>query len=174
MRKRWCSVCAGTIRAEVDNALLDPRTSLTTLAKKVGVTRDTIRRHRDRCFADKAAKALQIQQAVTVTLEAVSTGSAIEALVAEAQRDRSAALERGDHKLALRAIDTLLRAHELHARLVIEASTARARDVANHPVFQSFAARQARVLCTACRRATARLAADDLGYEPTTRTVENH
>lgn len=64
----------------------------------------------------------------------------------EASRDRNAALERGDYRLALKAIDTLLKAHELQARLTLEAREGTAHDVANNPEFRAFAAELHRTL----------------------------
>ena len=165
MGKLRCSVCDHVDRVKIDNELLNPRISLASIARRVGVMRKTMTSHRDRCLADKASKALEIHRQITVALEAASTGSAIDALIMEAKSDRTKALERGDHRLALRAIDTLLKAHELHARLVIEASNAKARDVTNHPLFQAFVAKQAAVLCTQCSIATAELASRELGLE---------
>lgn len=165
MRKQWCSVCPRADVAEINRLLLDPRQSLRSIGQKHGIQPKTLKRHRDRHLADKAAKALEIHAKVTEALEVASTGSAIDVLISEARRDRERALDRGDHRLALRAIDTLLKAHELHARLVIESARGTARDVADHPVFKAWIAKQARVLCTACSAATAALASHELGVD---------
>lgn len=165
MRKQWCSVCPRGDAPEINRLLIDPRNSLQSIGKQFGIQPKTLKRHRERHLADKVSKALEIHAKVTEALEVASTGSAIDVLIAEAKQDRSRALERGDHRLALRAIDTLLKAHELHARLVIESARGTARDVADHPVFQRWIALQARVLCTACSTATARLASKELGLD---------
>jgi hypothetical protein len=165
MRKRWCSVCARPDVSDINKDILDPVKSLRTLAKVYEVRRETLARHRDRCVSEKVAKALEIRRETAVALEVSATGSAIDVLIAEARRDRAGALERGDHRLALRSIDTLLKAHELHARLVIEASNASAKDVASNPAFQRFIALQAGRLCCSCSQATAQLAREHLGLD---------
>ena len=60
--------------------------------------------------------------------------------VAEAKRDREAALERKDWAIALRAIDVAIKAQESQARLTLEARAGRASDLTSNPAFHELVA----------------------------------
>lgn len=136
---RACTVCVHPHRVAIEAALVDRSISQKDLGKRHGLNTQALQRHFLKHVRGNSATALAIHREITQGMRAhehaSAIGSQVTALANEAQKDRQHALERGDYKLALRAIDTLLKAFELQARLVLDVERHRASDVANHPVW---------------------------------------
>jgi hypothetical protein len=158
-------VCSHVRRVEIDQAMLDPRNSSESIAKRFGVTYDPVWRHRKLHLAEKVSRALEIHQRIAGHLEATATSADLLKLYEQTRQDWESARERGDWSTAIKAVRELTRIIELQARLVLQAGEQRARDVAGHPVFRSWIAKQSRLLCEPCAKATHDLACRELGLD---------
>lgn len=129
-----CIVCRLPTRADIDAALVDPRNSMTALAIKAGVARQTMRRHRD-LHLSVDARTLRVHQELRSSLDVTSASSELERLYLQAQADGDAARQNKDLRTALRSIEVLTRVYELQARLVADAASRRRSDVTQHPAW---------------------------------------
>lgn len=160
-----CTVCAHPLRVEIDQALLDPRNSAPSLAKKYGLTRDPILRHKKLHLAEKVSKAIEIHQRIASHLEVTATSGDLLRLYERTRTDWEAARERGDWSTAIKAVRELTRIIELQARLVLQAGEQRAKDVAGHPAFTRWVSKMTPRLCAACSREVASLCSSELGMD---------
>jgi hypothetical protein len=108
-----CSVCRLDARAEVDAELIECRATLRDIARRHGVSKDAVARHRAACIAESltaGTKAVQVSRADDL-LERVTT------LEEDARRIQGAAEAAGERRVALAAIRERTRLVELMAEL---------------------------------------------------------
>jgi hypothetical protein len=136
---RDCSVCVHKDRVKVDSMIVAGKETCAKIAKSIGVSESAIQRHRARHVVGSDKGALAIHRAIGAAIEHGTHASAVARdmtrLYETTMRDWESARERSDWSLAIKVVRELTRMHELQARLVLESRSARASDVANHPIF---------------------------------------
>lgn len=118
MAESRCLCCTSPVRAEIDRRLAAGATNV-AIADEYGMSRDSVRRHRDRHLAPAVRAAMTRHEART----GETAVNRLEALYERAEGILDAAEEQGQGALALSAVKELRATVELLARLTGELDT---------------------------------------------------